>query len=231
MSDKKILTNGVDYYNIDNSYNKENIENIANTFSLLDAAEPPKILSSSQEEAKPESQVVAQAPTPENVKRMVSQIFRNDNSTQKHKLKVRFNHTDGTNTEWIATMNKDARIFRRYNNLEMARGWIQHTRKTFAQELGYKTPYYGKFHCHRDSQGVVPGIQKEPGCYASMAYNTEDESWYAIIAIFDFVGVFEYDYNFSKRQRSQGVKAQLVWSNPKIYAQTAPQTWAQRNLR
>lgn len=230
MSDKKILTNGVGYYNIDNKFiTKDNRENIVNTFSLLDAAEPQKTLSSSQQKAKPKEVVVAQAPTPQNVKRMVTQIFRNDNSTQKHKIKVRFNHTDGTNTEWIATMNKDARIFRRHNNLELARGWIHKTRSQFAQEFGYKTPYYGKFHCHRDQHGVVPGIQKEPNCYASMAYNTEDDSWYAMIAIYDFMGVYEYDYNFTRQQRQNGVKAQLVWTNPETY--TGGETWAQRNMK
>jgi len=235
QNEKKFALNGVDYYNIDNELiTKDNEENIPKYFSLLTEANASLNLRSSQEEAKPESQVVAQAPTPpseDTVRKMITQIFYNTNSTQKHKLKVRLNHTDGTNTEWIATMNKDARVFRKHTDLELARAWINKTRQRFSQEQGFKAPYYGKFHCHRDSTGVVPGIQKEPGCYASMAYNTEDESWYAIIAIFDFMGVFEYDYNFTKKQRSQGVKAQLVWTNPKIYAQTAPQTWAQRNLR
>jgi hypothetical protein len=229
MNQSQKRTNGVEYYNIDNkSIRKDNEENIVNTFSLLASTSSNK--NSSQEEAKPEGQVVAQAPTPpsmDTVLRMVSQIFYNTNSTQKHKLKVRLNHTDKTNTEWIATMNKDARIFRRHTDLELARGWIQATKRKFSQELGYKTPYYGKFHLHKDHNGVVPGIQKEPNCYASMAYNTEDESWYVMLAIYDFIATVEYDYNFSKQQKAQGVRAQTVWTNPKNYR--GGQTWAQRN--
>lgn len=229
------MNNGVDYYNIDNEFiTNDNRENIPKCFSLLTEANASSKLSSSQEVAKPEVVVEAQAPTPPsdtNVKKMITQIFYNDNSTQKHKLKVRLNHVDATNTEWIATMNKDARVFRKHNDLELARGWIQMTRQQFSQEQGFKTPYYGKFHLHRDHNGVVPGIQKEPGCFASMSYNTQDESWYTIIAIYDFIGTYEYDYNYTKKQKAQGVKAQLVWTNPKIYAQTAPQTWAQRNLK
>ena len=232
------MNEGVDYYNIDNeSITNDNEENIVhNIFRLGSEAVASSDSFSSQEVAKPGALATAQAPTPEppansNVRRMITQIFHNDNSTQRHKIKVRLNHVDNTNTEWIATMNRDARVFRKHTDLELARGWIKMTRQQFSAELGFKTAYLGKFHLHRDQQGVVPGIQKEPGCYASMAYNTEDQSWYACIAIYDFIGTFEYDYNYTKRQRAQGVKAQLVWTNPEIYAQTAPQTWAQRNQR
>lgn len=230
MSDTKIIERGVDYYNIDNKHIiKDNRENIAESFSLESGACAPVKLFPSQEVAKPQEEVT-QAPTPskETVLRMVSQIFYNTNSTQKHKIKVRLNHTDNSSTEWIATMNKDARIFRRHNDLELARGWIKHTRTTFAQELGYKTPYYGKFHCVYDGIERVLGIQKEPECFASMAYNTQDESWYAIIAIYDWLGTYEYDFNISAKQREQGVKAQLVYTNPSIYQQQAPLTYAQR---
>lgn len=233
--EKKLTDFGVDYYNIDNKLiTKDNKENIPKYFSLLTEADASLKLSSSQEVAKPESVSVTQGPTPpseETVAKMITQIFYNTNSTQKNKLKVRLNHTDKTNSEWIATMSKDARVFRKHNDLELARGWIKHTRATFAQELGYKAPYFGKFHCHKDANGLVPGIQKEPKCFASMAYNTEDGSWYAIIAIYDWIGVYEYDYNFSAKQKAQGVKAQLVYTNPKIYAQSNSQTWASRNLR
>lgn len=227
---------GVDYYNIDNELiTNYNLKNIAQNISS-DASEAvaSNELLVSQEVAKPKSISEAQAPTPEppsmtNTRRMVTQYFYNNNSTQKHKLKVRLNHTDATNTEWIATMNKDARVFRKHTDLELARSWITFTKHKFKPELGYKKPYYGKFHLHKDQNGVVSGIQKEPGCYASLSYNTEDESWYAIIAIYDFIGVYEYDFNFTAKQKQQGVKAQLVWTNPEIYAQSAPQTWAQRN--
>lgn len=236
MKTKKFTPSGVDYYNIDNKFiTKDNEENIPKCFPLDSeavASFDSKKITSSQEAAKPESISEMQAPTPpspDTVAKMVTQIFYNNNSTQKHKIKVRLNHTDNTSTEWIATMNKDLRVFRKHNDLELARGWIQMTRKQFSKELGFKAPYFGKFHCHKDANGLVPGIQKEPGCFASMAYNTEDESWYAIIAIYDWIGVYEYDYNFTKKQKSQGVKAQLVYTNPKIYAQRGSQTWAQRN--
>lgn len=234
-NEKKFGAFGVDYYNIDNTVIiKDNTENIVNTFSLGSEANASLSLSSSQEVAKPKSISQVQAPTPEipsdnNIARMVTQIFYNSNSTQKHKIKVRLNHTDKTSTEWIATMNKDARVFRRHNDLQLARDWLAHAKKVFDPALGYKTPYHGKFHCHKDANGPIPGNIKEPGCFASMAYNTQDESWYAMIAIYDWIGVYEYDYNISTKQKSQGVKAQLVYTNPKIYAKTAPQTWAQRN--
>ena len=236
---KKFDEFGVDYYNIDNIENKliinDNRENIAHNISphASEAVASNKSFPS-QEVAKPESVSETQAPTPNppsdtNVTRMIAQIFHNENSTQKHKLKVRLNHTDNTNTEWIATMNKDARIFRKHTDLELARKWIAATKKQFASELGYKTPYYGKFHLHLDAHGICKGIQKEPGCYASMSYNTEDESWYAMLAIYSWMGVYEFDYNFTLKQKQQGVKAQLVFTNPTVYKKRAPQTWAERN--
>ena len=235
MNEKKLTNIGVDYYNIDNKLiTKDNKENIPKYFSLLTEANASLTLSSSQEVAEPRySEIQAPTPTPPSeltVTKMITQIFYNTNSTQKHKLKVRLNHVDKTNTEWIATMNKDLRVFRRHNNLELARDWIKRTRTVFHQDAGYKTPYYGKFHCHKDHNGVVPGINKEPNCFASMSYNTEDESWYAIIAIYDWMGVYEYDYNFTAKQKKQGVKAQLVYTNPKLYQQKNSQTWASRNI-
>jgi hypothetical protein len=236
MANKKIFQDGVDYYNIDNVLiTKDNEENIpSNISSIGTEAVASHQLSFSQEVAKPKSIVEAQAPTPtlpceDTILKMITQIFHNENSTQKHKIKVRLNHTDRTNSEWIATMNKDPRVFRKHNDLELAREWIAKTREIFCEQDGYKTPYYGKFHCHKDENGVIPGNKKEPGCFASMAYNTVDESWYTIIAIYDWIGVYEYDYNFTTRQREQGVKAQLVYTNPKLYSQRNPQTYASRN--
>lgn len=232
---KIFLQNGVDYYNIDNELiTNDNVENIPKCFSLETEANASQEHASCQKTAKPEIVSETQAPTPPsdvNVSKMITQIFYNTNSTQKHKLKVRLNHTDKTNTEWIATMSKDARIFRKHTDLALARDWIQVTREQFAQELAFKAPYFGKFHCHKDATGVIPGIQKEPGCFASMSYNTQDESWYAMIKIYDWMGIYEYDYNFTKKQKAQGVKAQLVYTNPKVYASTGAQTWAQRNLK
>ena len=234
MNEKKLTDIGVDYYNIDNKLiTKDNEENIPKYFSLLTEANASLTLSSSQEVAEPSCSEI-QAPTPpseDTVLKMITQIFYNTNSTQKHKLKVRLNHVDKTNSEWIATMNKDLRVFRKHNDLELARTWIKSTRKIFDKDLGYKTPYYGKFHCHKDQNGILPGISKEPNCFASMSYNTEDESWYAMIKIYDWGGVYEYDYNFTAKQKSLGVKAQLVYTNPRLYQQKNNQTWASRNMR
>ena len=236
MADKKIFQNGVGYYNIDNVLiTKDNKENIPNNISSIGTEAVASFqLTPSQEEAKPRGIDRIQAPTPtlpseDTILKMITQIFHNENSTQKHKIKVRLNHTDNVNTEWIATMNKDPRVFRKHNDLQLARAWIQKTREIFCEQDGYKTPYYGKFHCHKDHNGVIPGTKKEPGCFASMAYNSLDESWYSMIAIYDWIGVYEYDYNISKRQREQGVKAQLIYTNPKLYSQRNPDTYASRN--
>lgn len=232
QNEKKFASNGVGYYNIDNNVNKENRENIVNHFSLLTEANASQSIPSSQEVAKPESISVLQAPTPpslKNVERMISQIFYNTNSTQKHKLKVKLQHNDQKPTEWIATMNTDPRVFRKYNDLELAREWIAGVRKYFNQDSGFKKPYLGKFHLVRDAHGLTNGTQKEPGCFAAMSYNKNDQSWYVLIAIYDFVVKLEYDYNFSNRQQTQGVKAQIVWNNPQLQRATRPGTYAQRN--
>jgi len=229
---EKNLKIGVGYYNIDNVGKKENRENIVNDFSLLTEAVASQSLTSSQEMAEPKSICEIQAPTPpsmKTIKRMISQIFYNENSTQKHKLKVKLHHTDCDPTEWIATMNTDPRVFRKYNDIKLARIWIEMVREKFPKEKGFKNPYYGKFHCVADAQGRTGGTQKEPGCFAAMSYNTYDKSWYVIMRLFDFGVRLEYDYNFTKKQADQGVKAQIVWNNPELQQNKRPQTWAQRN--
>ena len=235
MSNILKLNNGVGYYNIDNIDKKENRENIANTSSSWPGGKAA-VNDLTQGEAKPDSSVGIQAATPEdpnldNTLRIVSQIFYNNNSTQKHKIKVKMHHNDQDPTEWIASMNTDPRVFRKYNNIELAREWIAGVRANFSIEKGFKKPYYGKFHLHRDGNGVVEGTQKEPGCFAAMAYNKDDQSWYAMIKIYDFVKLFEYDYNYTSTQQTQGVKAQIVWNNPRLQKQKRPLTYAERKRK
>lgn len=236
MSNIVKLNNGVGYYNIDNSDNKENRENIANTSSSWPGGKAA-VNYSTQGEAEPNSKVEIQAATPEdpnldNTLRIVSQIFYNTNSTQKHKIKVKMHHTDQDPTEWIASMNTDARVFRKYQkDMDLAREWIQITREKFSLEQGYKKPYYGKFHLVADGNGKTGGTQKELGCFASMAYNKDDQSWYAMIKIFDFFNIFEYDYNYTNTQQAQGVKAQIVWNNPRLQKQKRPLTYRERKLK
>ena len=235
MSEVIKLNNGVGYYNIDNSDNKENRENIANISSSWISGKAAATNLETQGEAKPDSSVGIQAATPQdpnlnNTLRVISQIFYNTNSTQKHKIKVKMHHTDQDPTEWIASMNTDPRVFRKYNNIELAREWIAGVREQFNMEKGFKKPYLGKFHLVADKHGKTGGTQKEKGCYAAMAYNKEDQSWYAMIKIFDFVRLFEYDYNFTNTQQAQGVKAQIVWNNPQLQKHKRPLTYRERKL-
>jgi hypothetical protein len=233
--------NGVCYYNVDNVDNEVyNIENITNISSSLDTGGDASLIHlDSKGETKSLGKVVEQAATPElpnqdTVERAIAQIFENKNSTQKHKIKLKLHLTDKMSPEFIASMSKDPRVFRKYQtDIDLAREWLQITREYFAQDQGFKKPYWGKFHIARDDTGKqIQGIQKEPGCYASMAYSTRDDSWYAMFKIYDWITApMEFDYSFTGLQKAQGVKAQWVWSNPRLQRTKRPTTWAERTGR
>ena len=235
MAKSKTNENGVGYYNIDNIdneiYNKENIVEYFSSFGT--GGKASSTLRGQGVETESLGGVIKQAATPnhDTVKRAIAQIFENNNSTQRHKIKLKIHLTDDTAPEWIASMSKDARIFRKYQtDLDLAREWLAVTREYFSSENGYKKPYWGKFHVSKDDTGTQTlKIQKEPGCFAAMAYNTRDESWYAMFKLFDWITPpHEFDYNFTGLQKAQGVKGQWVWSNPRLEKQKRPQTWAER---
>lgn len=242
MSDATKTKKGVGYYNIynsDNSYNEDNYANSLPSRSLGIAsveALSPEGLSSSQEGAEPLTVVPrTQAPTPlrnDEILGWICQLFDNgETAYQRYKLKFKLNLTDGTNPEFIASLTKDLRNFRKYlpeHNREDILTYVGRRRKELKAETGH-FPYLGKL---RLNLGVKSNKQTtnrvEPNTFVIVWWDTENRGWSAELYMQDWMINFDLFAEYlTARQRAQGIKAQEHWRNPKYDTRTVAKTWAE----
>ena len=254
MTSKQILekilaTRGVDTYNIDNKDNKDNKNNYSerdNRFalssfglasdealvnSLCVLSESPLDLAKG-EGALPLVSGEDEAPTPldiNQVERLIIQLFDNgEEAFQRYKLKVRLNLTDKTNPEFIASLTKDLRNFKKYipepyrdEIIEMA---VQE-RKRIKEQFGVY-PYIGKFHLNT---GIGGTSQIEPDTLAIVWWDDENKGWSGIFKIQNFAREFDlFTDRITAKQKLMCVKAQDNWINPKYDKKVRPKTWAQQ---
>lgn len=243
ISDKK----GVDYYNKDNKNNEDNENNYSeheNRFRSVsvglaaDAAQLDYVeglLSSSQKEAEEDLSSNETLPLDQDqVERFIVQLFDNGaDAFQRYKLKLRLNLTDKTNPEFIASLTKDIRNFKKHipepfrdEIIAMAVEERQRIKKQFGV-----LPYIGKFHLNSgySSKRKNVGNQIEPDTLAIIWWDDENKGWSGIFKIQNFAREFDLftDY-LTPKQRTQGVKAQENWCNPKYDQRVRPQTWAEQ---
>ena len=240
---------GVGTYNIDNKDNKDNKNNYSeryNRFALCSSgieADASLIRSSSGplespldlakgEGALPCLSVAGGAPTPldsNQVERFIIQLFDNgEQAFQRYKLKIRLNLTDKENPEFIASLTKDLRNFKKYipepyrdEIIEMA---VQE-RKRIKDQFGVY-PYLGKFHLNL---GYRKTAQTEPDTFVVVWWDDENKGWSGIFKIQNFVREFDLFTTFlTPAQKAQGVKAQDNWKNPKYDKTVRPLTWAEK---
>lgn len=241
----EIPEKGVGYYNIDNKENKDKKDNMQNSFPssssglVADATQNslcPQDLSSSQErEAEPQSSVLVGAPTPldmNQVKGFIVQLFDNgETAYQRHKLKLRLNLLDNSNPEFIASLTKDIRNFKKYipepNRNEII-AIATEERKRIRKEFGVY-PYIGKFHLNSGFKNNATNKQIEPDTLAIVWWDAENRGWSGIFKIQNFAREFDlFDQYLTAKQKAQGVKAQDTWRNPKFDKTPRPLTWAQQ---
>ena len=251
MSATIFLQKGVGTYNKDNIDNKENKNNycerdnplssipigIASEEALKSTVERHSLLSCSQEEGALPYLCQAGAPTPldaDQIKSCILQLFDNgETSRQRYKFKVRFNLTDGTNPEFIASLTKDFRNFRKYIP-EPGRDAIielaQQKRKQVKQK--YDTiAYVGKLHMN-NSDNPRATKQIEPNTFVSVWWNAEERGWSGTILFQEWYHQFDLftDY-LTVKQKAMGVKCQDNWQNPKYDKRVRPLTWAEQRAQ
>ncbi len=238
---------GVGTYNKDNSNNKNNKNNMPRNnpfFSLslgltsdevILPVEAKGLLSKGQEEAEPDfSQDRIQAPTPlseDQIKGWIIQLFDNgETSTQRHKFKIRLNLTDNTNPEFIASLTKDLRNFKKHipgakrqEIIDMA----MEERSRIKQQTGH-WPYLGKLHLN---QGFNSGRsqQNEPDTLVIVWWDPEERGWSGIVKIQQWAAEFDlFSDCLTAQQKKMCVKAQDSWRNPKYDTRPRPLTWAEQ---
>lgn len=237
---KEIIKNNKDNKDSREEHTKIGVEPVSSGLaSRSHQAEPSAEVS--QEEV---TCVSDEAPTPhdmiksENVKRAMIQLFVNEHSKQKHKLKVRLNlDANGSeeNVEFIATLTKDRRNYVKYLP-EHSRDWFIEWADTMAQDVktacGVK-PYRGKFHFN---QGYVQGQEQvnqiEDWCACVVWFHPDIKKWCAVFRIFEFEQLVELETEFiTDSQKKVNVHAQRLWLNPLHNGLVRPKTWAQRKMR
>ena len=228
---------GVSYYNKDNKENKENKDNslaplpLGRTASskatpLTNVDEPHLDGQANQEGSrgqesldsesgieKPETPrlgIINPAILPEDVDRCLLTFYDNGEGTrQRYKLGITINPNSAPSERWefIANLNKDARIFRR-NIPEENHTFVY----AFGQEMRENTkrrfrvyPMLGKIHENSKVSGSTN--QKEDGCAAAVYWN--GSSWMATVMLWEYyIGDIELtDSILTKKQIADNVKA------------------------
>jgi len=238
------LKKGVDTYNKDNKENKENKNNYCpldyNSFQIqslgIASYEALSPLDFSQvAKAEPIVSVEATAPTPltaDQIRSCVYQLFDNgEQALQRYKFKIRFNLTDGTNPEFIASLTKDFRNFKKYipeKNRQLIIDVAADERKRIKKLTG-SWPYLGKLHANPGAGAHRKTIQIEPDTLVVVWWDAEERGWSGVVKLQNWVHEFDlFDQYLTAKQKSQGVRAQDNWQNPKYNRTVRPLTWAEQ---
>jgi hypothetical protein len=239
------LKKGVGTYNKDNRDNKENKNNYClgdnNPFLTssvgLASNEAPcpedlRSLSFSQERGALLHLSKAAGPTPldaDQIKSCVFQLFDNgETARQRYKFKIRLNLTDKTNPEFIASLTKDFRNFKKYIPEPYRDDIIQMVteERHRIKKLTGSFPYCGKLHLNT---GMTGKKQIEPDTLVVIWWNPEDKGWSGAIKFQNWAHEFDlFTERLTDKQKAIGVKCQDNWQNPKHDKTVRPLTWAQQ---
>jgi hypothetical protein len=234
-------------YNIDNVVNKENKEN---TLSMNNAfltpfsgvvtgvtPKPNRSHDSPGQKAKENDSSPCELtePTPalsqEEIQRANIQMYDNgENSPQRYKIKVGIDLVDGDRVEFIASLTKDFRNFKKYIP-EQCKQTIISLATAFRKDIKSKYqsyPYLGKFHMNQ-GRGRHVHSQIEPNTFVAIWYDTEDRGWCGELMIHDWTHRFDlFDEYVTDKQKKTGLKCQDNWHNPQHDKRERPLTWAQQ---
>lgn len=245
----KKSTKGVDTYNIDNRDNKDNKNNYChqeddyNQFLIssvgiasVEALSPEDLsslsLASSQERGALPHLSQVRAPTPldrDQLKGCIMQLFDNgETARQRYKFKIRLNLVDKTNPEFIASLTKDFRNFKKYIPEPYRQDIISMVseERHRIKKLTGSFPYCGKLHLNTGMTGTK---QTEPDTFVIVWWDPEEKGWSGVIKFQNWAHEFDlFSEYLSAKQKAMGVKCQDNWQNPKYDKKVRPLTWAQQ---
>ena len=240
---------GVDTYNKDNRDNKDNKNNYChqvdddNSFLIsslgiasVEALSPEDLkslsLASSQEEGALPHLSKATAPTPldaDQLRGCIFQLFDNgETARQRYKFKIRFNLIDKTTPEFIASLTKDFRNFKKYIPEPYRQDIIEMVteERHRIKKLTGSFPYCGKLHLNTGMTGTK---QTEPDTFVIVWWDPEEKGWSGVIKFQNWAHEFDlFTEYLTAKQKAMGVKCQDNWQNPKYEKKVRPLTWAQQ---
>jgi hypothetical protein len=241
------MKKGVGYYNEDNKENEDNEDNYSEhdnrfrsvSFGLAPlSASPPSSPCSDAVALPQEEEDLSSSETPpldsDQVERFIVQLFDNGaDAYQRYKLKIRLNLVDKSNPEFIASLTKDIRNFKKYipgPNRDEIIAMAVEERQRIKKQFGIY-PYLGKFHFNVGQSSVKKRVcnQIEPDTLALIWWDEENKGWSGIFKIQNFAREFDlFTEYLTPKQKQQGVKAQDNWTNPKYDKTVRPLTWAEK---
>lgn len=167
------------------------------------------------------------------IARAMLQLFDNgEKAFQRYKFKIRLNLVDNTNPEFIASLTKDFRNFKKYIPEEGREDIIdlaKAVRKKIKSQFG-TYPYIGKFHLNQGRKGrkFRNCNQTEPHTFVAVWWDAEEHGWSGMIALHNWSHEFDlFDLNISAKQKATGVKASVLYINPLHDKRERPLTYAQ----
>jgi hypothetical protein len=169
------------------------------------------------------------------IERAPIQLWDNgETAFQRYKLKVRLNlRNDKTNPEFIASLTKDIRNFRKYIPAECKEAILekaQEIRKHIKIQFG-TFPYIGKFHLNQGhaSKKHKTSNQIEPWTMCAVWYDSEEKGWSGVLWLHDWTCKFDlFDSNITAKQSQAGLKCSTLFINPKYDTRVRPKTWAEK---
>lgn len=172
--------------------------------------------------------------TEDMIERAPIQLWDNgEKSFRRYKIKVRLNLVnDNENPEFIASLTKDFRNFKKYIPAE-CRDFIiekaQSIRSSIKNKFGVY-PYLGKFHLANVwNKGKRQANEIEPWTMAAVWWDAEEKGWSGLVWIHDWAYEFDlFEDNLTTKQKTAGCKASTLYINPKHDKRVRPKTWAQR---
>ena len=242
------IDRGVEYYNIKitKREHKDNKYEMAPLSLLSEDSVPPVEIASSGEGQTEEGEgsvcaiahSTPQAPPPtnliteDNVKRCVTQLFKNE---ERYKLKLRLNaviNGEDQNIDFIAPLTTDRRNFKRYFPEGCEQWFVEWSDIQYGavkERFGVKA-HRGKFHlaqAYKNNKKTI--TQVEPWCQCVVWYDKEHNEWNSIIHLYEF-SIMQTLGNegITARQRASNLHRHDLWMNPKYDTRTRPQTWAEK---
>lgn len=239
---------GVDYYNKEKQKRiKDNIlvadlatKTKENDFLLSSSGLAPLIASPCSRPGLPQEEEIVVAPetgftlTEDMIERAPIQLWDNgEKAFRRYKIKVRLNLAgDDENPEFIASLTKDMRNFKKYIPAECRDHIINKAtqlRSAIKAQHGVY-PYLGKFHLANTwNKGRRQPNEIEPWTLAAIWWDSEEKGWSGVVCIHDWVHEFDlFEENLTSKQKTAGCKAATLYINPKHDKRVRPKTWAQR---
>lgn len=241
------FTTGVDYYNKEEQRRTKNnllVEAPASSTKKNDFSSSSSGLEADASLSPSATGVVVSEPvvvapeegftlTEDMIKRAPIQLWDNgEKAFRRYKLKVRVNMTSGDNPEFISSLTKDFRNFKRYIPEDCRDHIIKQATliRNMIKDKFDVYPYLGKFHLSKTyTKGKRSSNQIEPWTFAAVWWDSEERGWSGLLCIHDWAHEFDlFEDNLTAKQKASGCKAATLYINPKHDQRVRPLTWAQQ---